>query len=197
MNKFIRNILRLIYKLITAPRLRYSLLMEGMRRLFFTYDTREAVMSKIMEWAYFRNLNGDYMEFGTYKGNSFIKAFHFARFAGLSSMKFYAFDSFTGYPPLEGIDKECGYFKEDNYVCDLDTFKRNLLKGGVDLKKVVIVPGWFDRLREIAKNRVESKVASVVWLDCDLYKSTLEALDFLVDYVVRRDSHCICRLAHL
>lgn len=179
MHKFTRNILRPIYKFLNAPRFRYSLLMEGMRR-FFTYESRETIMRMIMEWAYFRNLNGDYMEFGVYKGDSFIKAFHFSNFAGLFSMKFYAFDTFSGYPKIEGIDKECGYFKESDYICDLDTFKKNLSKGGVDLKRTVMVPAPFDKLYE---KKIESKIASVVWIDCDLYKSTLQALDFAVDYI--------------
>src|SRR5882672_12691289 len=100
-----------IYRFFNSPRIRYCLLVEGARR-FLAYDTREVMMAKIMEWARFRNLEGDYMEFGVFRGDSFIKAFHFAKFAELFSMKFYAFDSFSGYPPLEGIDKECGYFKE-------------------------------------------------------------------------------------
>lgn len=179
-----RSTLQKIYRLAQLPRLRYALPVEGIRRVFFAYDTREVMMSKIMEWASFRNLGGDYMEFGVFEGDSFIKAFHFARFARLSHMTFYAFDSFAGYPPLEGIDKECGYFQEGAYICDLETFKKKLSHGGIDMRRVRIVPGWFSELALRAKEgKTESKLASVAWIDCDLYKPTLEALDFLADYI--------------
>lgn len=126
MKKITRKIIRPIYKFLNSPRPRYSILAEGMRDLFFTYDTREIMMQKVMEWASFRDLKGDYMEFRVFKGDSFIKAYNFAKFARLFSvnfsMKFYAFDSFSGYSKLEGIDKDCGYFQEGQYVCDIDTF---------------------------------------------------------------------------
>lgn len=179
MNKFIIA----VYKFITAPRLRYSLMFEGLRRLFFTYTSREIAMRRIMQWAFFRKLNGDYMEFGVFQGDSFTKAFHFSKFAKLPSMKFFAFDSFSGYPPLEGVDKECGYFEEKAYLCSLDDFKSNLSKNGVNMGRVRIVSGTFNELNKNAKGKIESKVASVVWIDCDLYKATLDALDFLVDYI--------------
>ena len=172
-----------MYKFIRKPHFRYSLFGEGMRRLFFTYDEREEIMKKVMSWAFFRNLEGDYMEFGVYQGESFIKAFHFARFRKLSSMKFYAFDSFSGYPPLEGIDKECGYFKEGGYESDLKTFKKNLLRARVDMKKVRIIPGLFSKLNQTVKEEIKSKIVSVVWIDCDLYKATLEALNFLTNHL--------------
>ncbi|MBU2544925.1 TylF/MycF family methyltransferase [Patescibacteria group bacterium] len=177
------NIIEPIYKLIRKPRFRYSLFIEGMRRLFYTYDEREAVMKRIMEWAFFRDLKGDYMEFGVYEGNSFIRAFYFAKFRKLSAMKFYAFDSFSGYPPLEGIDKDCGYFEENGYEADLKTFKKNLTRAGVDMKRVRIIPSLFSELNQKAKEKIESKVASVVWIDCDLYKATLESLNFLNNYI--------------
>jgi len=183
MKKITRKILYPLYKFLNSPRLRYSAPVEGLRRLFFAHDTREVVMRQVMEWANFRNLKGDYMEFGVFKGDSFIKAYNFAKFAGIFSMKFYAFDSFLGYSKLEGIDKECGYFKESQYICDEASFRKNLLKAGVDLNEVIFIPGFFDKLSENSKNKVKSKTASVVWIDCDLYAPTLQALNFLVDYI--------------
>ena len=181
LKRAIRGLVDPIYRFASSPRIRYSLPIEGARR-FLSYDTREVMMAKIMEWARFRNLNGDYMEFGVFKGDSFTKAYHFAKYADLWSMRFYAFDSFSGYPPLEGVDKECGFFKEGDYANDLDAFKKNLRRGGVDLNEVVVVPGVFGDLKKTAAG-IESKLASVVWIDCDIYKATLQALDFLVDYV--------------
>lgn len=53
----------------------------------------------------------------------------------------------------------------------------------MDLNEVIFTPGFFDKLSENSKGKVKSKVASVIWIDCDLYLSTLQALNFLVDYI--------------
>ena len=158
--------------------------MEGLRRTFFIYETREFVMRYIMSWANFRGLQGDYMEFGVFEGKSFVQAFHFARFQRLSRMHFYAFDSFTGYPPLYDIDKQGGYLKEGDYKCDQKTFIGNIKRGGVDSKRVTVMPGWFADLKKNAQGKIkEDTLASVVWFDCDLYISTLQALEFVEDYI--------------
>lgn len=176
-----KKILKAVYRLTQSPKFRYSFFLEGLRRYFLTYETREALMIKVMEWARFRNIEGDYLEFGVFKGNSFIKAYYMAKYGQLSSMKFYAFDSFSGYPPLEGVDKECGYFIEGDYNCDLKTFKRNLKKAGVPAERVVITEGLFEDLPKTARDL--QTTASVVWIDCDLYKPTLEALNFLRNHI--------------
>src|ERR1700730_18275028 len=111
---------------------------------------------------------GDYLEFGVYEGDSFIKAYHAIlgprrqHFAGSSKHpthkskfgnstaeyelweqtkpRFFAFDSFAGLPPSSEyqIGEE---WVEGSYQCSEDQFKKNLVRDGVDLNDVVIVPG--------------------------------------------------------
>jgi O-methyltransferase len=54
----------------------------------------------------------------------------------------------------------------------------------VDLAKVEIVAGWYDDvLNDEAKERLPLRAASVIWVDCDLYESTVPVLAFVTDYV--------------
>jgi hypothetical protein len=54
----------------------------------------------------------------------------------------------------------------------------------VDLSRVKLVPGWYDKtLNDKTKRELQIKKAAVVWVDCDLYESTVPVLDFITDYV--------------
>ena len=128
---------------------------------------------------------GDYLEFGVDQGKSFASAYSIAQRHNLTAMRFYAFDSFKGLPPIEGVDQEVGQFKEGEYSCSEPQFLGNIKNKGVDLSKVITVPGWYhESLNKATKKKLKIKSAAVIWIDCDLYESTVPVLDFITDYVV-------------
>jgi O-methyltransferase len=181
MSPVAKKILHLANRVLTLPSIRYSPYFKFVRDI----DPREKMLETAMDFAVRSELEGDYLEFGVSGGKSFIMSFHLAQMKNLRSMKFYAFDSFQGLPKIQGIDAE-GYrqFSKKQFGCDVDTFKTNISKKGVDLNKVEIVPGWFDEvLNEETKKKLPVKKASIVLVDCDLYESTVPVLDFITDYV--------------
>jgi O-methyltransferase len=142
---------------------------------------------------------GDYLEFGVYRGNSLIAAYDALRggFEARSSqreggasdqmqaerkelwqqMRFFAFDSFAGLPELVGVDKQTKDFAAGQYAATEAEFRTNIAKAGVDLRKVVTVPGWFqDTCRQEVFARHGLTKAAVVWIDCDLYESAKAVL---------------------
>lgn len=126
-------------------------------------------------------LTGDYLEFGVYGGWSLTAAYYLARKHGLSHMRFIGFDSFDGLPPMQDVD---GYpfkqFSEGQLRCDQVTVERNLRRDGVDMSRVRLVKGWYsDTLTAQTREQLGLRQAAVVWIDCDLYKSTVHALDFI------------------
>lgn len=108
-------------------------------------------------------VQGDYLEFGVFRGASFARAFKLIRQvyqersldrSGLHSpvyraqvaqawnqMRFFAFDSFQGLPAPTGLDASSSDFVEHQFASGLDDFVKNLKAKGVDMDKVVIVPG--------------------------------------------------------
>ena len=150
---------------------------------FITYSPRGEMLNKTMEYVRFSKMEGDYLEFGVYVGKSFVSAYHLAQHQGLKDMRFYAFDSFEGLPKLKGEDSE-DVFSKGDYSCGVDRFKEILSSKEVDLNKVTTIAGWYDNtLNDEAKKHLKIKKAAVIWVDCDLYESTVPVLDFITDYV--------------
>lgn len=152
-------------------------------KMFPCPSMREEILHRVMRLASLYELRGDYLEFGVDTGKSFTAAYHIAQKYNLPSMKFYAFDSFQGLPESKGVDKEVEQFKKGEYACSEEQFRENLRKKGVDMAKVTTVPGWYDNtLNDATKKKLPLKSAAVVWIDCDLYESTVPVLNFLTDY---------------
>jgi len=157
-------------------------------------------------------VDGDYLEFGTFRGASFIGAYNsissaieewssFKRcslaftekdraktaFREISKkqVRFFSFDSFEGLPPAEGIDLGHPHFHKGRYDCTQDEFEDILKQAGVIMDKVVIVPGFYeDTLNENTKMKYGLRNASIVMVDCDLYSSARIVLDFILDLII-------------
>jgi O-methyltransferase len=127
-------------------------------------------------------VTGDYFEFGLYRGFSFWSAQQAATRIGLSSMRFFGFDSFEGLPEVIGNDRKAGIFVSGDYRCTLPEVERLLSEHGFDWDRAVLVGGFFDRsLTPEIKQQHAMSPAALVMIDCDLYQSTVPVLGFLAD----------------
>ena len=142
-------------------------------------DTRKDSFEQIFATLASSGVEGDYLEFGVYRGSSFIQAYHMAQKYNLTNMKFFAFDSFQGLPEGEGETFNTGEFQ-----CSQPLFTKIVRKAGVDLDKVVVVEGFYeDSLQESVKVNTGLKTAAVINVDCDLYVSTKDVLRFVQDLI--------------
>ncbi len=130
-------------------------------------------------------LEGDYLEFGIYRGFALWYAQALAKDLGLQAMRFFGFDSFQGLPPL--LAKEQGHeFREGAYEAYRWDVERDLERYGCDPKRTILIEGWFDRTLTEATRRVHGlERCAVCVIDCDLYESTRLALRFLAPLVGR------------
>jgi O-methyltransferase len=130
-------------------------------------------------------VEGDYLEFGVYQGENMVSAWQAARVTGRREMDFFAFDSFQGLPdPAQSPVDMDGEFTKGQFAAGRAEFDRNLRRAGVDMDRVVVVEGFYEtRLRDLEPRDIGLHAASVVWIDCDLYGSTVCALDFVSDVV--------------
>lgn len=144
-------------------------------------------------WAYVYAtvLPGDYYEFGVYKGTSLINSwlsqqyFHrrlehseqlpFKRTGTVAHFlaqvpTFYGFDTFNGMPDnSEGEDTLApGSFR--SAIADVT---RRCAVAGLHSPGVRLVPGLFSE----TKDQIGPNQAAIVHIDCDLYGSTVDALD--------------------
>lgn len=131
-------------------------------------------------------VSGEYFEFGVARGLTFAGAYHVVNKYNLGIHKFFAFDSFEGFPVLGSVDKEFQRFSEGGEKWELKTFEKTLKKNKINMKKVVIIRGWFKNTltKQLRKKLLNQKTkAAIVWIDCDLYESTKDALNFLKDFL--------------
>ncbi|MDJ0785497.1 MAG: TylF/MycF/NovP-related O-methyltransferase [Myxococcota bacterium] len=116
---------------------------------------------------------GDYLEFGVYRGTSFVAAHGASKRHGLGHLRMFAFDSFGGLPNSEGV------FNEGDFVSDEDLFRRIVDKAGVPSERVHVVRGLYDdTCNPQTKQKHGLERAAVIHVDCDLYTSTKVVLDF-------------------
>jgi O-methyltransferase len=91
-------------------------------------------------------------------------------------MRFIAFDSFEGFPELQGIDKDTRDFSRGQYAAGMDEVRQNLVRD-----RVVFVPGWFDQACTPAtREKHNIRKAAVIWVDYDLYHSMKRVLNFVM-----------------
>jgi hypothetical protein len=126
-------------------------------------------------------IQGDYYEFGCHKGRTFRMSLSEARKKNFNSMKFYAFDSFEGLPEPKGIDRSSAFFK-GGLATSLDQFKEIMFLHNVYVDKIKQIKGFFENTltKELQKEfiKIGSKI-SLVYIDCDLYESTVPVLNFI------------------
>jgi O-methyltransferase len=144
-------------------------------------------------------IEGDYLEFGVYRGESLVAANQALnenrrQHAALdfespdyqrwrqNPPRLFAFDSFEGLPP-GASERQVDYFP-GAYGCSEAELKANISKAGVDLSRVITVPGFYDQsLTPDVKTKHRLTRAAMVMIDCDLYESTVPVLNFLTDLV--------------
>ncbi len=182
--------MRLIKKYFLSPILNWLRYHKPGLAFIWEYSPKEhdrnEMLRKVMNYCAEARLGGDYLEFGVFKGGQFSAAMKWAaKNKKLDNMHFYAFDSFKGLPEIKGKDVEFKQFDQGEYTASLDVFKKTLRSAGLTEEKVKIVPGWFNEtLNDKIKKSLPLKMASIVWIDCDLYESTVPVLDFIKDYIV-------------
>lgn len=181
----IRTILGRLYYFFLYNPLRYQKPVVAIRELL-SHTPSERILSAAFDFAKASKLKGDYLEFGVFEGNTFVLAYHTARRNGAEkNMRFFAFDSFEGLPEINGADKGGGEpFKQGTYACNPEEFSRIIRKNGVDMGRVKLVPGWFDKvLSRHTREELGIRHAAIIWVDCDLYASTVPVLDFVTDFL--------------
>ena len=114
-----------------------------------------------------------FLEFGVFRGNSILE-YYSAYLENDINPIFFGFDAFEGLPE-EKFDQYTPW-KTGDFNLDGNINPELLNKNGME-----IVKGWFNEtLNEKTLTKFGKKKAGLVHIDCDIYTSTLEVLEFLV-----------------
>jgi O-methyltransferase len=128
-----------------------------------------------------RPVPGYYFEFGCNEANTVRQAW--SHFEHLFDFHYVGFDSFEGLPEIAEIDKQLIWAK-GKLAFDEDEFINRATRHGIPRARLHTVKGFYDQsLSETLKARFLPTKAAVVYIDCDLYKSTVPILEWIVDFL--------------
>ena len=127
---------------------------------------------------------GDYYEFGVGSGFSLWFSYYLSIEYCLENISFWGFDSFEGFPNPTGIDKKVSmtgaYFTKGSFAFSLNLVKKNLRKYNCDMNRIHLIKGYYNKiLNDDFLKEYNLKKASIILIDCDMYQSTLEVLNFI------------------
>lgn len=143
-----------------------------------------------------RPLNGYYFEFGCHSAGTMRMAYDYFHY--LFDWDYVAFDSFEGLPEIKDIDKQDIWEKGKLATSEQD-FIRLVTRHGIKRENLITVKGFYDKsLNSELKAKLLPKKAVVIYIDCDLYESTVPVLEFVKDFlqvgsiIVFDDWNCFC-----
>lgn len=143
-----------------------------------------------------RPIDGYYLEFGCHKARTFRLAWD--AFGVLFDWTFVAFDSFQGLPEVS-IEDSAEIWGTGTLATSEEDFVRLVTEHGLPRDRLITVPGFFEQsLTPRLRDRLLPTRAAVVYIDCDLYASTVPVLEFVRPLLQRGtvivfdDWYCFC-----
>jgi len=140
------------------------------------YSEQTRILSLAFKYVESQGVEGDYAEFGVWKGRTFIEAWRVAAKYPVPR-RFFAFDSFEGLPELQHHD-EGGPFKAGQFKHSRAEFEARLSRARMPPSATTIIEGRFEETL-MQPDRIGLYHVAVAWIDCDLYASTVPVLDYL------------------
>jgi hypothetical protein len=184
-------------------------LLDNVRRLMVRAQAvahHQGVLDSAISMSMINQVEGDYLEFGVFRGDRLTQAYETATFLtkwirsgkdpymkkastrSLEQMRFFGFDSFEGLPKANTIDVAQGqeeWIGEGGFSASLEEVTALMPKKGISEGRIKLIKGWFNEtLTPETKRQLELKSAAIVYVDCDYYESAVPALEFVTDLLV-------------
>lgn len=125
-------------------------------------------------------IKGDYHEFGCHRARTFRMALTEAKRQNLSSMRFWAYDSFEGLPKVTS-NPTAEIWKEGALTTSERLFMKQIEDHGIWKEKVKTIKGFYNNTLKDPKTleRLSESKISLVCVDCDLYESAKDVFLFI------------------
>jgi len=140
-----------------------------------TRSPKEGMIFTALKFIKENRIEGTYLEFGVYEGDSLITAYEYAKNLNMK-INFFAFDSFKGLPEAEEI------FNKGQFFCPRTKFEQQLRNHNISLNEITVIEGYFNEIF-IPSNSIPVQKASIIMIDCDLYSSSKTALSFCTSFI--------------
>lgn len=176
----VRNGYEKLARIFPAHRARDSWLRNEYSR--FAMDQRERIFLAASRFAHInRPLEGYYFEFGCHGANTMRMAWKHTR--NLHQWTFVGFDSFQGLPSIAAEDEQT-IWEEGKLATSEQDFIRQVTAAGIPRERLITVKGFYDEsLSAALRAKLLPAKAAMVYVDCDLYRSTIPVLAFIKDFL--------------
>ena len=180
LKKIVRTLLRRMPFTRVAQRDRW------VREVYYQFgqDERRRMFMSIARFCHInRPIEGYYFEFGSHGAHTIRLAFEI--FHHLFDWTYVAFDSFEGLPEISTIDQQ-QIWQKGKLKTSEDDFIRVVTRHGMPKEKLITINGFYkDSLNGETRSKLLPQKAAVVYVDCDLYESTVPVLRFCKDFLQR------------
>lgn len=133
----------------------------------FCLKEREVAIKQAFEYIRDNRMKGDWLEFGTYSGNTLTMAMFFRKRFKMEN-RILAFDSF------EGFITEDKFFKKGEYKTTIEEMYQIIRKNALDGEQIEFIQTDFKEIKS-----KPPKSISGVYLDCDRYDLAIPILEFI------------------
>jgi O-methyltransferase len=150
----------------------------------FGNEQRKYIFLSISRFCHInRPVTGYYFEFGCHEANTIRIAFD--AFHHLHDWTYVAFDSFEGLPEVGEIDRQ-EIWEKGKLKTSEEDFTKMVVRHGLPREKLITVKGFYDAsLTDELTSRLLPTKAAVIYVDCDLYESTIPVLEFIKPFLQR------------
>ncbi len=123
---------------------------------------------------------GYYMEFGCFGCKTMSMCWKHTRH--FFDLEYLAFDSFEGLPEITKIDEQ-PIWKKGRLSMSENDFKKLIFKDGMPESRLNTVKGFYELSLNKKLAAKFKKKATFIYVDCDLYKSTVPVLKFIKSFL--------------
>jgi len=160
-----------------------SVLIAGINPAIVHNLEKYHALKKVHYLSAIEDIQGDYLEFGVFKGSSFCHSIRCCKkLAKLNknvlSTKFYGFDSFVGFGDLIDGDKH-PFYTDENFSTSLLTVNHRVQRvaGNIEFK---LIAGLFSETLNDAPIKLGIDKSRIIFIDSDTYSSASAALTFCI-----------------
>ena len=139
------------------------------------------ILKKVHYLSAIEDIEGDYLEFGVYKGSSFthsVRVYKYLKrqYSQEKRMRFFGFDSFSGFGELNDDEQHPFYSQVDFTSTYREVSKRiGRVAGDVEYQ---LIPGYFNESLSGGAQQYGISKSCIIFIDSDTYSSASEALEF-------------------
>lgn len=141
--------------------------------------SRQEFFYKAFKALKFNGITGAYAEFGCNGANTFVLAYRESK-KHFYETTYWAFDSFQGLPKTTCNEDAHPKWIEGEMSTSVERFHEICAKNMIPREAYKIVEGFYNESLSKISIENEPKDISLAYIDCDLYSSTIDVLNFLI-----------------